>query len=374
LDTQKLLVQRNVTGLDPLDEGFYTLRLTPAEFVVLMPFTNYAICALVHGLQDKTFQLPNSVQALNFIMLKGRLEFKADVMPPTLPPASQFNTQITNNIAFASFQTQIFSTGPTIAFDVDTVNGFGRFPPEYLDNLNCNVQTATLVGVDPGLCTDSLNQSNMVMNAPLLINVSQTGVPNGLDQGPLKVSSWYAVFVLYSTAQGLLPAAMMSLNRQIPSLVPSGYDVVRRVGWVRTNSTAQLIRTTQTGNGPRRRTFYVEEQEIFKREFTAAEILAGTTFNLPLDLVAPLATSVLLKFNATNPNPLPASLFVVAPQTIDVVPLGAFPTNSSNILVTLPIASNPTPYFFNLGLSGDYSHGEADVFVRCVVQAFYDAV
>lgn len=69
----------------------------------------------------------------------------------------------------------------------------------------------------------------------LSINSAGAGA-NGLDTGALAVSTWYSVWVIYNPTTGTT-AGLISLSATAPTL-PSGYTYKARIGWVRTDGTA----------------------------------------------------------------------------------------------------------------------------------------
>lgn len=69
------------------------------------------------------------------------------------------------------------------------------------------------------------------------VNLSFSGVTrgaNGLDVGTLAASTWYSVWVIWN---GSAAAGMLSLSATAPTM-PVGYTHKARVGWVRTDATA----------------------------------------------------------------------------------------------------------------------------------------
>ena len=70
-----------------------------------------------------------------------------------------------------------------------------------------------------------------------------TSGANGLDTGAIAASTWYAVWVIYN---GTTVAGMLSISSTAPTM-PSGYTYKGRIGWVRTDGSANLLRTIQYG-------------------------------------------------------------------------------------------------------------------------------
>lgn len=69
------------------------------------------------------------------------------------------------------------------------------------------------------------------------INLSFNGLAvgaNGLDVGVLTASTWYSVWVI---SNGTITAGLLSLSTTVPTM-PAGYIYKARVGWIRTDATA----------------------------------------------------------------------------------------------------------------------------------------
>jgi hypothetical protein len=91
------------------------------------------------------------------------------------------------------------------------------------------------VSADELVVEDSSNTYKTTRSVSLAINSAASGA-NGLDTGTLAASTWYAVWVIYNpTAQ--TTAGLLSLSATAPTM-PSGYTMKARVGWIRTDSTA----------------------------------------------------------------------------------------------------------------------------------------
>ncbi len=80
---------------------------------------------------------------------------------------------------------------------------------------------------------NSTGMQRTVGNVALTLNLNNIG-ENGLDTGALAAAKWYAVYVI---SDGTNLAALGSLSETAPTL-PQGYTYAGRVGWVRTDSSA----------------------------------------------------------------------------------------------------------------------------------------
>lgn len=68
---------------------------------------------------------------------------------------------------------------------------------------------------------------------------------NGLDAGTSAINTWYAVFVIWN---GTTTAGLLSLSATAPTM-PSGYTHKARVGWVRSDGTANKYPLSFAQNG-----------------------------------------------------------------------------------------------------------------------------
>lgn len=99
--------------------------------------------------------------------------------------------------------------------------------------------SATGTGANVTVTADEIaveNSSNVyqtLRSVSLTIAGTSTGA-NGLDTGALATSTWYSLWVIWN---GTTTAGLMSLSATAPTM-PSGYTHKARVGWIRTDGTA----------------------------------------------------------------------------------------------------------------------------------------
>ena len=114
------------------------------------------------------------------------------------------------------------------------------------NNLQLDWISATSVKVKAGIGRDFTNTFDMDLAADITIDGSITGI-NGLDTGTLTLNKWYRVFVIWQQTKFSDVATIIS-ESDIPTL-PAGYDIYRRVGWLRTDASAHFNPFFQSGNG-----------------------------------------------------------------------------------------------------------------------------
>jgi len=85
------------------------------------------------------------------------------------------------------------------------------------------------------LIVKSGTNRKLLLSGNYTLNSAASGV-NGLDSGTLAANTWYAVYVIYDVDTNT-KASLMSLSATNPTL-PTGYTHFARVGWIRTDGTA----------------------------------------------------------------------------------------------------------------------------------------
>lgn len=108
--------------------------------------------------------------------------------------------------------------------------------------LNANVS----VSVDEIVVENASNVYVTLRGVSLIIAGISVGV-NALDAGTIATSTWYSVWVIYN---GTTVAGLLSTSATSPTL-PSGYTYKARVGWIRTDGTANKYPLSFTQYGRR---------------------------------------------------------------------------------------------------------------------------
>jgi hypothetical protein len=209
----------------------------------------------------------------------------------------------------------------------------------YISGLQLTWLTTTTIQVSPGQCRDSTDQNDIQLPATIvtgptaapvtitpsyIINTAQSGAL-GLDILPvagIAASTLYYVYAIGNSNNNSpsqpgfnvsnLPSVMLSLNANTPTL-PLNYDMYRRIGCVRTDTTAapsHIIPFYQTAapNSASRLMDYGTDG------ITALTVLSGGTSNAYAavaltGLMPPLATTVVLRASLT-PNAAGDTVFL----------------------------------------------------------------
>lgn len=125
---------------------------------------------------------------------------------------------------------------------------------KYINNLELVAINTTTFSLAAGEARDSTNTNDIILSEQVTINTAQTGV-NGLDQGTLTNDKFYAVFVIGDSTKYQETAGLFSLSTD--PILPFGYDMFRRVGWIRIDSSGDIVNFIQYGKGEKRK-YYLD--------------------------------------------------------------------------------------------------------------------
>jgi len=78
--------------------------------------------------------------------------------------------------------------------------------------------------------------ARVLQNSVLVCNAGLSGI-GGLDTGSRTVDTWYALYVIFNPTTNVVDT-LLSLTYPAPTTLPSGFTHFARVGWIRTDSTA----------------------------------------------------------------------------------------------------------------------------------------
>ncbi|WP_428412011.1 hypothetical protein [Pararhizobium sp.] len=112
-------------------------------------------------------------------------------------------------------------------------------PKNGIDGLEHQWASVTQVNVFAGKCRDSTDTFDIVLSGTQALQITASGA-NGLDTGVEAADTWYAIHVIADTSGVNATATLLSTSPTAPTL-PSGYDVFRRIGWVRNNTALDFL-------------------------------------------------------------------------------------------------------------------------------------
>lgn len=136
----------------------------------------------------------------------------------------------------------------------------------YINGLKLAYASATTMTVSAGRCSNSTNVNDISVGLTLNVAATQTGVlpvdagtgavtintaatgAAGLDTGAMANDTFYAVYAIGDSYGNNPGSALISADLSSP-LLPAGYDMFFRIGYVKTNGSAQILPFRQDGCG-----------------------------------------------------------------------------------------------------------------------------
>lgn len=174
---------------------------------------------------------------------------------------------------------ELLPNNPIVNDGLLYVNGLQIF------NTGTSLKTLFL---NPGAARDSKNVNDIILSSSVMINGARVGT-NGVDTAPLGINKFYAVYVIGDSTSHQSPAGLLSLSSSSPTL-PVGYDMSRRVGWILTDGSANILNFWQYGTN---------EQRMYYYDVAINALLNGSqTSPTVIDLsssVPPISTEVLFQ-------------------------------------------------------------------------------
>lgn len=136
----------------------------------------------------------------------------------------------------------------------------------YVNGLTLDYLTGTTMTVSAGRCSNSTNVNDISVGLPQNVAATQTGelpVPDGtgtvtintaasgaagLDQGAMANNTFYAVYAIGDSFGVEDGSACISANLVSP-LLPAGYDMFFRIGFIKSDGSANILNFRQDGSG-----------------------------------------------------------------------------------------------------------------------------
>jgi hypothetical protein len=129
----------------------------------------------------------------------------------------------------------------------------------------CILQWAsnTTMSLYTGEARDNRDENDIILGGSLSSPINSVAItmstafvgPGGLDAGTIAANTNYAVYVIGDSTKNNPATAVFSLSNILPSML-TGYDVFRRVGWMRTDGSSNILRWFQYGRAQDRTYYY----------------------------------------------------------------------------------------------------------------------
>jgi hypothetical protein len=131
-------------------------------------------------------------------------------------------------------------------------------PRGYLDGLRMTWIPGTEIEIGPGRCRSDDDRFDIEVTAPPLTARLDVPGPGGRDQGELVSDTWYSVWVIDKSNHGPnAPRLILSTDATNPQL-KGGFDIKRRLGWIRSDAAKHIRKFNQRGSGRTREIWYDE--------------------------------------------------------------------------------------------------------------------
>jgi hypothetical protein len=139
------------------------------------------------------------------------------------------------------------------ANEILPLDAVGKFPVSVIPNLVGQAIRDNLIVIPDAtsylnkvvITADKLSiQGTVVDSVSIFADITLSGA-GGLDTGTESVSTWYRVFAICNDT-GTLVAGLLSASST--PLLPSGYTLFRRVGWVRNNAASNFVLSRRSGD------------------------------------------------------------------------------------------------------------------------------
>ena len=173
-----------------------------------------------------------------------------------------------------------------------SIAGSPWYTPYAPNGLQLMSITSSTFNVAPGITPNSDYQNLITLPNLTSVNMATNGL-NGLDTGTLTASTKYYVFAVgssnnplddnggYSVASSKYPAGAIISTSAIPSL-PFNYDMYRRIGFVYTDVSNNLVTFFQNGTGADRTMQYVNEMFEVSGGTSATYTAVDVSSSVPL--------------------------------------------------------------------------------------------
>ncbi len=134
----------------------------------------------------------------------------------------------------------------------------------YINGMRMAFASTTTFTVSQGLCRNSTNVNDINIGLPLNVAATQTGeLPvdagdgavtvnitahgaGGLDNGTIAASTFYAVHAV-GDSFGNNPGSVIISTSVTAPLLPAGYDMFRRIGFIKTDGSTHVLEFRQEG-------------------------------------------------------------------------------------------------------------------------------
>lgn len=181
----------------------------------------------------------------------------------------------------------------------------------YVNGLALSWLTTTTFSVGAGACSNSNDVNDITLSAPVTNVITHVGV-NGVDIAAAVASTFYAVYVIGDSTEYQPTASLISLASNAAPSLPFGYDMYRRVGFILTDGSANVLKFWQYGNGSGKDMWY--DTPIATPAITTATTYATQSLAAGIPAIA-CETFLKVQYTANS-----------ATNVVNMGPFGSIPT------------------------------------------------
>lgn len=154
-------------------------------------------------------------------------------------------------------------------------------PNLYIQGLRVTWTDGTHISIATGRARNSTNVNDIINSAAITINTAVIGA-GGMDQVAVANSTLYAVYLIGDSSQYETTSAVLSTDFTNGPVLPSGYDMWRRIGCVLTSGAAAILEFRQRGESNDRWMWY----DVGIAELAAGAQAAYTAVNIATSVPA----------------------------------------------------------------------------------------
>jgi hypothetical protein len=138
----------------------------------------------------------------------------------------------------------------------NATDNFVNYQPTFAQGATLTLDSITTITVNPGIVKDFTGVYNIVNSVFLNLNITSSGA-NGLDTGSVGANQIYSIYLIADSTNVNPVASLASLSvTNVPTTLPSGYDIYRRIGWWQTLNDNSLAIFFQSGIYNARKYYY----------------------------------------------------------------------------------------------------------------------
>jgi len=154
-----------------------------------------------------------------------------------------------------------------------------------VNGLEISIVSNSLATINAGRARNSTNESDIILNSTVTLNTANRGL-NGIDTGVITVSILYSLYLIGDSSLNNEAGVILSFDDSSP-LLPAGYDMFRKIGYLRSDNAAHLTLGYFSGSSNERVFTYDSPQLTLvtagnATSYTAVALTAGGSSLVPL--------------------------------------------------------------------------------------------